>query len=57
MLTLGFGLGLAIGAYGFSGLLALGLDYIDTFRVAQGILVVALVLFACSGLRRTYEVE
>jgi len=57
VLTLGFGLGLAIGAYGFSGLLALGLDYIDTFRVAQGILVVALVLFACSGLRRTYEVE
>ncbi|MEE2678365.1 MAG: YbfB/YjiJ family MFS transporter [Myxococcota bacterium] len=57
ILTLGFGLGLAVGAYGFSGLLSLGLEYIDTFRIAQGILLLALVLFACSGLRRRYEVK
>ena len=57
ILTLGFGLGLAVGAYGFSGLLSLGLEYIDTFRIAQGILLLALVLFACSRLRRRYEVE
>lgn len=49
-LTLGFGLGLALGAYGFSGLLSLGLDYLDTFRIAQGVVVAALVLFAGSGL-------
>jgi len=55
ILTLGFGLGLALGAYGFSGLLSLGLEYIDTFRIAQGILLLALALFACSGLRRTYD--
>ena len=50
-----WGLGLALGAYGFSGLLSLGLEYIDTFRIAQGILLLALALFACSGLRRTYD--
>ena len=52
VLTLGFGLGLAAGAYGVSGLLSLGLDYLDTFRFAQGVLVVALLLAAASWTRK-----
>ena len=51
ILTFGFGLGLALGAYGFSGLLSLDYSYIDTFRSAQGILILSLLLFACSGIR------
>jgi hypothetical protein len=34
ILTLSFGLGLATGSYGLSGLLSLGMDYYDTFVVA-----------------------
>ena len=55
ILTLGFGLGLAAGSYGFSGLLSLGLDYLDTFRIAQGILILALLLCASSWRRAPLE--
>ena len=44
VLTLGFGLGLAIGSYGLSGLLSLGASYYTLFVIAQGILVGALLL-------------
>ena len=44
VLTLGFGLGLAIGSYGFSGLLSLGASYYMLFVIAQVILTVALLL-------------
>jgi predicted MFS family arabinose efflux permease len=43
ILTLGFGLGLAIGSYGLSGLLSLGVSYWMLFVIAQGILAVALL--------------
>jgi hypothetical protein len=36
--------GLGADAYGFPGLLALGLAYLDTFRIAQDALVLALLL-------------
>ena len=52
ILTLGFGLGLATGSYGLSGLLSLGMDYYDTFVVAQGALIVALLLAGWLFLRR-----
>ena len=42
VLTLGFGLGLAIGSYGLSGLLSLGASYYLLFVIAQGILATAL---------------
>ena len=42
-MTLGFGLGLAIGSYGLSGLLSLGVSYWMLFVIAQGILAVALL--------------
>ena len=44
VLTLGFGLGLAIGSYGLSGLLSLGVDYYVLFVIAQGIVAAALGL-------------
>ena len=44
VLTLGFGLGLAIGSYGFSGLLSLGADYYALFVIAQCIVIAALGL-------------
>ena len=40
----GFGLGLAIGSYGLAGLISLGTGYYMLFVIAQGILVVALLL-------------
>jgi hypothetical protein len=43
-LTLGFGLGLAIGSYGMSGLLSLGMQYYSLFVIAQGILGATLLL-------------
>ena len=44
VLTLGFGLGLAIGSYGLSGLLSLGVDYYVLFVIAQGIVAAGLGL-------------
>ena len=44
VLTLGFGLGLAIGSYGLSGLLSLGVGYYMLFVIAQIILAIALLL-------------
>ena len=44
LLTLGFGLGLAIGSYGMSGLLSLGMEYYSLFVIAQGILGATLLL-------------
>ena len=44
VLTLGFGLGLAIGSYGLSGLISLGTGYYMLFVIAQGILLIALLL-------------
>ena len=44
VLTLGFGLGLAIGSYGLSGLLSLGASFYMLFAIAQGILATALLL-------------
>ena len=44
LLTLGFGLGLAIGSYGMSGLLSLGMQYYSLFVIAQGILGATLLL-------------
>ena len=44
LLTLGFGLGLAIGSYGMSGLLSLGVHYYSLFVIAQGILGATLLL-------------
>ena len=52
ILTLGFGVGLATGSYGLSGLLSLGMDYYATFLVAQGVLIVALLLAGWLFLRR-----
>ena len=57
VLTLGFGLGLAAGAYGFSGLLSLGLNYLDTFRIAQGALVLALLLCGASWTRKPTDAD
>ena len=44
VLTLGFGLGLAIGSYGLAGLLSLGASYYLLFVIAQGIIFSALLL-------------
>ena len=44
--------GLAAGSYGLSGLLSLGMDYYATFLVAQGVLIVALLLAGWLFLRR-----
>jgi predicted MFS family arabinose efflux permease len=52
ILTLSFGLGLAIGSYGLSGLLSLGASYYMLFVIAQGILAVALLLSIWVFLRR-----
>ncbi len=52
ILTLGFGVGLATGSYGLSGLLSLGMDYYTTSVVAQGVLIVALLLAGWLFLRR-----
>ena len=46
-MTLGFGVGMALGSYAMSSLLSLGFNYIDLFRTAQVavILSLSLVLF------------
>ncbi|MCH2180725.1 MAG: MFS transporter [Mariniblastus sp.] len=44
VLTLLFGAGLAVGSYGMSGLLSLGLSYYQLFLVAQVTIVAALLL-------------
>lgn len=44
ILTLAFGTGLAIGSYGLSGFLSLGASYYTLFVIAQGILLVSLLL-------------
>ncbi len=44
ILTLAFGAGLATGSYFLSGLIALGVSYYTLFVIAQGILLVSLLL-------------
>ena len=57
VLTLGFGLGLAIGSYGLAGLLSLGASYYLLFVIAQGIIFGALLLSAWLLFRRDTCVE
>ena len=51
LMALGFGVGMAAGSYGMSALLSLGFDYIDLFKTAQVIVIIALGLIIFSWWR------
>jgi hypothetical protein len=50
-MALGFGVGMAAGSYAMSALLSLGFNYIDLFKTAQVIVIIALGLIIFSWWR------